>query len=171
MIKNKKQLEVTKSRINDFKATLAQLTSSPKDPQESDILQKAQLSAVRSTIQSLEKEAATYESLSEGQICSVKGGSFDELARILIQARMAKGWSQTRLAEEMGIEPQQIQRYEANDYETTSLARLYEVVDALAISLSFDALTVTKDDFEPNETTVAIQQKIIDRQQLFTMVA
>jgi transcriptional regulator with XRE-family HTH domain len=171
MIKTTKQLEITKSRIADFRAMLAELTNIPAEQVENSVLHQAQLAAIRSTIESLTKEIMIYESLRKGQLCAVKGGNFDELARILIQTRIAKGWTQTRLAEEVGIDTQQIQRYEANDYEGTSLARLYEVVDALEIPLTFEQLTVTKDSFEPNPDIARIQEKVSGRGQLFKMAA
>jgi HTH-type transcriptional regulator/antitoxin HigA len=171
MIKNNKQLEITKRRIADFETTLEELSSIVSEQIEDVVFHKAQLSAIRNTIQELAKEVSAYESLREGQLCAVLGGVFDELPRILIQARIAKGWTQTRLAEEIGIDTQQIQKYESNDYEAVGLVRLYEIVDALEISLSFDRTLVSKDNVERNETAKFIQQKVIDRGQLFQMQA
>ena len=42
---------------------------------------------------------------------------------MLVKARIARGWTQRQLAEALGMADQQIQRYEANDYRSTSLAR------------------------------------------------
>lgn len=168
MIKNNKQLEVSKTRLNEFQASLVELTQE-KEAFLNPVLQKAQISALRSSIKELEQEISIYESLREGELCTIIGGQFHEIARILIQTRIAKGWTQSRLAEEIGIEPQQIQRYEATDYEGAGLTRLYDVIDALEVSVSFDRITVAKDSFSPNPETEAIQQKIIERKQLFSM--
>jgi transcriptional regulator with XRE-family HTH domain len=53
----------------------------------------------------------------------------------LIKARIAKGWSQRRLAEELGVAEQQIQRYESTGYTAASLARLCDVVAALGVDV------------------------------------
>lgn len=169
MIKNNKQLEVSKTQLNEFQSSLTELNTE-EGTLLNPILQKAQISALKSSIKELEQEISIYESLREEQLCTVIGGQFHEIARILIQTRIAKGWTQSRLAEEIGIEPQQIQRYEATDYEGAGLTRLYDIVDALEISMSFDRITVTKDGFLPNPETEEIQQTIIDRKQLFSMV-
>jgi HTH-type transcriptional regulator/antitoxin HigA len=59
-----------------------------------------------------------------------------DLPRILIQARIAQGLSQTDLAERLGMKPQQIQRYEATEYMSASLARLIEIAEVLQVRVS-----------------------------------
>jgi transcriptional regulator with XRE-family HTH domain len=56
----------------------------------------------------------------------------------LIKARIARGFSQKELADKLGLKEQQIQRYEASDYETASFARLKEIVSALEINVNED---------------------------------
>ena len=65
----------------------------------------------------------------------------NELATVLIKARVAQGLSQRDLAERLGLKEQQIQRYEATDYASASLARIKEVVSALGAETDKPALT------------------------------
>ena len=61
-------------------------------------------------------------------------GGYADLAVVpqdLIHARIASGLSQKELAERLGMPEQQIQRYEATDYESVSFARIMEIVEAL----------------------------------------
>ena len=58
-------------------------------------------------------------------------GTVAELPANLIKARIARGLSQKDLADRIGLKEQQIQRYEATDYASASLARIKEVVSAL----------------------------------------
>ena len=51
-------------------------------------------------------------------------------------ARIARGWTQRQLAEALGMAEQQIQRYEANDYRSTSLARLCDIANALGVTVA-----------------------------------
>jgi HTH-type transcriptional regulator/antitoxin HigA len=60
----------------------------------------------------------------------------EELPRVLVQARIASGMSQTDLAEKLGMKPQQVQRYEATDYMGASLGRLIEISKALSVKAS-----------------------------------
>ena len=57
-----------------------------------------------------------------------------QLGDCLIQARKDKGWTQQRLALEMGLFAQQIQRYEKTAYQRASLSRCIEIATALGIT-------------------------------------
>jgi HTH-type transcriptional regulator/antitoxin HigA len=50
-------------------------------------------------------------------------------------APTAAGLSQEELAAKLGLKPQQIQRYEATDYQGASLERVNAVVRALGLKL------------------------------------
>jgi transcriptional regulator with XRE-family HTH domain len=59
------------------------------------------------------------------------------IPRDLIRARIAAGLSQRELAERLDMPEQQIQRYEAREYESVSLALIFEVAKVLqSVSLS-----------------------------------
>ncbi len=59
--------------------------------------------------------------------------SLAELPIALIKARIAKGLTQKQLAERIGIQEQQVQRYEAADYDTISFDRLITIAQILGI--------------------------------------
>jgi ribosome-binding protein aMBF1 (putative translation factor) len=61
--------------------------------------------------------------------------SIEELPKTLIQARIAAGLSQEELAAKLGLKAQQVQRYEANDYQSASLERINKIVRVLGIKL------------------------------------
>jgi len=56
-------------------------------------------------------------------------------AKALIRARIAAGMTQEGLARRLGVKPQQVQRYEATDYESASFARILKVVEALGLRM------------------------------------
>ncbi|MBV8710065.1 MAG: helix-turn-helix transcriptional regulator [Acidobacteriaceae bacterium] len=66
-------------------------------------------------------------------------GSLEEISNALIQARIAAGLSQEDLADKLGVKPQQIQRYEATDYQSASLEKINQIVRVLGIKLSHPA--------------------------------
>ena len=88
---------------------------------------QAQADAIRSQLADLEREMREYETLRAGGYKLEKLSVVDELATVLIKARIGQGLSQKELAERIGVKEQQIQRYEATDYATASLARIREV--------------------------------------------
>lgn len=163
MIKNNKQLNITKSRLKEFRNTVSDLE---KNTSIDIVLKKVQLSALKSMIEDLESEIETYNSLRKDDYSAIQSGTFFEIARILIQTRICKRWSQTDLAKEIGIDPQQIQRYEATDYEGASLTRLYDIIDALDIPLRiFLQHSITKRNIVLDEYSEgnAFQDRISNR--------
>jgi transcriptional regulator with XRE-family HTH domain len=61
--------------------------------------------------------------------------SLEGLSKVLIQARIAAGLTQEDLAARLDVKPQQIQCYEASDYQTASFARLREIARLLGLRI------------------------------------
>lgn len=99
---------------------------------------KASLRSVESHGEAIElaSSIAGYEALRRARGISVELGSLRELPGALIKARIARGWTQEQLAQELDMPKQQIQRYEATDYISASLRRILEVAEALDIHFS-----------------------------------
>ena len=55
-----------------------------------------------------------------------------------MQGRIAAGLSRQELATKLGIKEQQVQRYEASDYQSATLARVAELVKALGPRIQED---------------------------------
>ena len=132
MIKNERQYGITKTQAARFAQTLESLAR--RADEESGIhprIAQAREDALRSQLGDLERELREYESLKAGGFEFDALNVFAELATVLIKARIAQGLSQKDLAERIGLKQQQIQRYEATDYASASLARIREVASAL----------------------------------------
>ena len=99
-------------------------------------LKQAEIDALKSQITDIEAEITEYNFLKSGQVSFSKTYALKELPRVLVQARIASGMSQTDLAKKLSMKPQQVQRYEATDYMGASLARLIEVSHALGVKAS-----------------------------------
>jgi ribosome-binding protein aMBF1 (putative translation factor) len=59
----------------------------------------------------------------------------EDLPKALIRARIASGMTQEGLALRLGLKAQQVQRYEATEYECASFARIRKVVQALGLRI------------------------------------
>ena len=133
MIYSDKQYSVSADELAKLKQALAAAEGRQSDK---PWLKKAESDALRSQIADIEAELAEYDLLKSGQVSFSKSYALEELPRVLVQARIAAGMSQTNLAEKLDMKPQQVQRYEATDYMGASLARLIEVSRALGVKSS-----------------------------------
>ena len=142
MIKNERQYRITKAQAERF---LQALDSFRQRSDESKgvhpLIAKAQEDALRSQLEDLEGELREYESLKAGKFPIDELSVVAELPTVLIKARIAQGLSQKDLAERLGLQEQQIQRYEATDYASASLTRIKEVVSALGAATGKPAVT------------------------------
>ena len=134
MIKNERQYRITKAQVEKFARTIAEVEARPK-PALHPKLRRAQLDGLRSQFDDLKRELHDYEVLRSGKRRVIALESIEELPRTLIQARIAAGLSQEELAATLGLKPQQIQRYEATDYQSASLERINEIMRTLGVRL------------------------------------
>jgi ribosome-binding protein aMBF1 (putative translation factor) len=135
MIKNERQYRITKSQMGKFEQALADMEHVGLPEGVHPLLYKTQVEAMRSQRDSLRQELAEYEALRDGGMRTFPPGSFDELPRTLIKARIAAGLSQRELAERLGLKEQQVQKYEATEYTSASLARIRAVIRALGVTV------------------------------------
>lgn len=142
MICNDKQYGISREQLKKLEQALAAARECVSDQLW---LKNAEINALKSQIADIEAELAEYEFLKSGQLSLSKTYALEELPRVLMQARIASGMSQTSLAEKLGLKPQQVQRYEATDYMGASLARLIEISRVLGVkaSGSFEGLKQT----------------------------
>ena len=133
MIKNERQYRVTRGQIERFETVLNGLRSRPASGDE--LRDRLEVAAVEGQLAEMKAELHEYDALRRGLSEVGRLESLDDLPRLLIRSRIAQGLTQKDLAERLGMQEQQVQRYEANDWATASLARLTEVADALGVSI------------------------------------
>jgi ribosome-binding protein aMBF1 (putative translation factor) len=138
-IKNDRQYRITKAQAHKLETALTQTARRADNGKVYPLLRKAQADALRSQLADLRAEIRQYEALHSGEQRKFDLASLDDLARALIQARIAAGLSQKDLAARLGLKEQQIQRYEATDYASASLARVREVARALGLKVKAEA--------------------------------
>ena len=135
MIKNERQYRISRNQADRFSQTLDSLGRRSKESREEThpLIAKAQEDALRSQLADLQEQLSEYESLKAGNFEFRHLNLLSELPTALIRARIARGLSQRDLAERLKLKEQQIQRYEATDYASASLARIKEVINALGV--------------------------------------
>ena len=133
MIKNERQLKITKKRIREFESTLKNLTSEYKSSGE--IRLKMQMDALKGDISKFKREVREFDRLKSGSVKVISANSFHELPNVLIKARIARSLTQKELALKLGMKEQQIQRYETNNFASASFSVIEKIVDALNITI------------------------------------
>jgi transcriptional regulator with XRE-family HTH domain len=134
MIKNERQYRLTRTQLDRFRRVLDELQGGAAAPAE-QLRRDLELAAVDAQVRELTAELQEYDDLRTGKADVGPLGSLDDLPRVLIRARIASGLTQHDLADRLGMPEQQVQRYEANDWSTASLARLIEVAKVLGITI------------------------------------
>lgn len=148
MITNERQYKITRAQADRFLRALDEFDDRPREGVHS-LLVKAERDALVSQLADLRAEIKEYERLKSADTSIISVASFDELADGLIKARIAAGISQQELAERLGLKEQQIQRYEAECYDSASYQRLRDIANALGVRIRNDILMpVTPVNFE-----------------------
>lgn len=136
MITNDRQLANTRTQAARFRASLEALEGGSMDATDlHPLLKTAQVDAVRSQLEDLEREIQDYEALRSGRVSRFDLTSLGALPDTLIKARIAAGLSQRDLADRLSLKEQQIQRYEAARYDGASFRRLVDVADAIGLTI------------------------------------
>ena len=136
MITNERQYRISKAELRRFEeASEAQQTRAPSkgvDPRIHD----AMGASLRSEIEELRGQIKRYEDLRDGRVNRRELEGFLDLLTALIEARIAAGLTQKALAERLGLQEQQVQRWEANRYSGVGMERLQEIADALGMGVT-----------------------------------
>jgi HTH-type transcriptional regulator / antitoxin HigA len=134
MIKNERQYRITKKQAQKLKdARVIAMESKDNLPKA---VFKSMIAGLGSQIMELEESMDKYEKLSDAD--SLNLGSAEDIGKILIEARIARGYSQKKLAGLLKLKPQQIQAYEARNYRSASLKRILDIMAKLNIDIEAD---------------------------------
>jgi HTH-type transcriptional regulator/antitoxin HipB len=140
MIKNQKQASLTKEKLKMLLQEQEAFENSAADKGKAELLLGR--NSFEALIGDLQAEINEYEQLTQGNLHIIEGRHLEDTARLLISARIAQKISQRELAQRLGIQEQQVQRYEATDYESANLARLGEIASALEIKCYYEKIII-----------------------------
>lgn len=135
MIKTDAQRERTLIQIDGFRKALA-ATEKELSGKRAAVVR----ASYESMIRQLDEEVREYDRLKSGKLSLAPVERLDQIAPFIVKIRIAKGVSQTELAERLGVSKQVISRYEESDYQTVGVARLQEILDAIGVKT---AVTLT----------------------------
>lgn len=145
MITNDRQYKIAKAQIDEFRNALENLSFSIPENVHPKLI-NAHKDAIKFQLNKLLDEIKEYEYLKEGKVIISSINNLNELPMSLIKARISNNLTQAQLAEKLGMKMQQIQRYEAEKYESASLKTLKKIADILNIKLNADIQLKMVDD-------------------------
>jgi HTH-type transcriptional regulator/antitoxin HigA len=128
MIKTDAQRERTLVQMEGFRKALVRAAE-----QLSGKRGAAVRASYESMIRQLQEEVREYDQLKSGDLVLPPVERLDQIAPFIAKIRIAKGVSQTDLANRLGVSKQVISRYEESGYQTVAVARLQEILDAIGI--------------------------------------
>jgi HTH-type transcriptional regulator / antitoxin HipB len=134
MIQNERQYKITQTKLRELEKDLEELENPDSNLHPRKIV--ARKNSLNILIGELQQEVMEYNQLKSGQITKFAIDSLQDLPLVMVKARIAVGMTQKELAEKIGVQEQQIQRYEANNYRAVGFDRLQEVMSALDMTVS-----------------------------------
>lgn len=137
MIKNEKQYKISKKRLAEIEQTITSKQAKVANAKED--------SAVNSLIRiknDIKEEIKKYESIKTKGLVLNRKITVAQLPNILIEHKIAKGFTQKQYSEMLGIKEQQLQRYEAENYSSVSFGRLLEYIDKARIKINMSVQEV-----------------------------
>ncbi len=79
----------------------------------------------------LREEMETYERMRRGDLSALH--NLNSIGRWLIGARIAKGWSLSKLADKLDVSVQQVSRDEQNEYHGITAKRAQRILETLGV--------------------------------------
>lgn len=134
MILNERQYRITRATAERIAKQIEDVDSEGRK----DVTAKQRGVLVRAAthqLNVLRAEIAEFEVLRKGAIPIAPIRTIEELPLALIRARIARGWTQAKLAEELDVAEQQVQRDEVNAYRGASVERLGKIGEVLGVRL------------------------------------
>ncbi|MCA9925238.1 MAG: helix-turn-helix transcriptional regulator [Anaerolineales bacterium] len=136
MIKNDRQLHHARSRLDELKASIAELKR-----EYSGLLRELHTTPLQNSVNKIETQIAEYEELTASSLADAVDGLlkkphlFEETAELLTKLRIAAGLTQTEMAERLGWQQSNLSRFESDNYSGQTLSKIAEYADALEVWL------------------------------------
>lgn len=155
MILNERTYRITKAQADKFIAAIAEAEKAGPPPGVHPKLHKATIDGMRSQLETLTEQMAAFDRLKSAAGKKRLNESIDHLGLLLIQARIARGFTQKELGERLGLHMQKIQQYEATGYASASMTRIREVLNALGADTKVEVRLVdlpSIEEFAPKKS-------------------
>ena len=139
MIANEREYRITNAAAKKFAEALKNFDEKsapqPGQPGTHPRLLQAEKEGIASQLATLRRELREYDRLRSGRV-RISLREIERLPQKLVRARIAAGLTQEALAEKLGLKRQQVQRYEASEYASASLATIRQIAQTIEAAMS-----------------------------------
>lgn len=120
MITNERQRRLAEAQLRSFEAAVRGNEARPPSPGVDPRLHRAMRDAAASEALELRAQLQHYEDLLAGRLRVGYAATADELPQLLVEARIASGWSQREVAARLDVDEEQVERWETDGYDGAS---------------------------------------------------
>jgi len=145
VITNERQYRITAAQAEKFEQAIAEAREAKPRRGVDPRVHAAMVEAMECDLKDLNKQLTRYRRVSEGKVRVRRLNGLEALPEALIEARIARQWTQKDLADRLGLKEQQIQRYEKERYRSASLDRVVDVAATLGVRWSSDVTLPAKE--------------------------
>jgi HTH-type transcriptional regulator/antitoxin HipB len=133
MIKNEKQYKITKKKLQVIYKEIERIIAGREHLLAKDELNLVSLQVLQ---RQLEKEIDAYDLLKELNSPIPRERSIDELPELLIEFKILSGLTQREFSQKIGMKEQQLQRYEAENFNSISFKNLLKILHAIGLEVT-----------------------------------
>lgn len=155
MILDDKQYAGAKEKLDLLNHSIAQFSAN--EDTKHDQLKKVELDALKVFATQIHEEIEEFEGLRTGKYTPPNTYNFSDLPNILIKTRIARGWSQQKLAEFTHTKLRRLQLYEAELYIGASYSKKMQIAEKLGIDIS--GCILSRSDETASSTSNNVFQK------------
>ena len=147
MIKNEKQYKITKKKLQVLYEEIDRIKAGHEHLPAKDELTLVSLELFQ---QQLENQIDTYDLLKELNSPFLKERSIEDLPELLIEFKIRQGLTQKDFARIAGMKEQQLQRYEAEGFNSISFKNLLKILHAVGLEVTVKGTIPTANNPRPD---------------------
>ena len=133
MIKNAKQYKITRKKLLVVEEEIARLKGGREHLPAKDELLLVSMALMRDQ---MEKEIAMYDLVKTMNSEILGERSIDDLPTLLIEYKIQSGMTQKEFSQKVGMKEQQLQRYEAENFNSISFKNLLKIIHAIGLEVT-----------------------------------
>jgi|SRR5579872_4636628 len=133
MIKNEKQYKITNKKLQELKDAINDKYGAGNPlPAKNRLL----LTSLQTLREQLQNEIDDYNRLKTELQSILMERTIDELPNLLIEFKIQSGMTQKEFSQKIGMKEQQLQRYEAENFNSISFKNLLRILHAVGLEVT-----------------------------------
>ena len=133
MIKNEKQYKITRKKLLGIYDEIKQIQGNREHLPAKERLILVSLLTLQ---EQMENEIAEYDLLKANKANILKSRSISELPSLITEYKIASGLTQKEFSKKIGMKEQQLQRYEAENFQGISFKNLIKILLAMGLDIT-----------------------------------